>query len=684
MLLKSLRLKNIRSYSDEHVVFPQGIVLLAGDIGAGKSTILLAIEFALFGLLRGDLSGAALLRNGAREGLVELAFEIDGKDYVIGRTLKRSKTSVEQDAGYIVEQGLRREATAIELKTTVLDVLGYPQDLVSKSKSLIYRYTVYTPQEDMKKIILEDKESRLMILRKVFDIDKYKRIADNASTYAKLLRERKRLFEGQLADEPVKKQQFADKQLQAKAVQQSLLDIQPRLHAAKQGVLAQKAGLERLEAERATIQQHRIAFETADAQLKALAKQKQQAEAELQQLAPLLAGTPPVPGASPTEIAYALQQKQGAIQATEMELRKHIAARADLHAQKHLSQSASSKIIALSECPTCLQHVPDTHKHHIVKREEQNADALLARLAQCENLVRKHEHIKTVQQQELVAIQQQQASVREQQLKVQQFQLNQQRKTQVESRLAEHVSAINAAEAAKQQAATQLQSGSALETQYAAEKNKLDLLQQQERVVIVEHATLLEKAKAIKETLDLLSRDLAGKQDARQKLDKLNVLHQWMGDFFGNLMTVMEKHVMTKVYHEFNGLFQQWFSLLIEDDVLVARLDEEFSPLMQQNGYDSAIENLSGGEKTACALAYRLALNKVITAVRSTVRTKDLVILDEPTDGFSQDQLGRMRDVLDQLRARQIILVSHEQAIESLADHVLRVVKEEHASKVVV
>src|SRR5574342_703243 len=110
MQLVSLSLRNIRSYTSAKIDFPTGIVMLSGDIGSGKSTILLAIEFALFGLLRGDLSGAALLRNGAREGLVELAFELDGKDYVIGRTLKRSKTSVEQDAGYIVEQGLRREA----------------------------------------------------------------------------------------------------------------------------------------------------------------------------------------------------------------------------------------------------------------------------------------------------------------------------------------------------------------------------------------------------------------------------------------------------------------------------------------------------------------------------------------------------------------------------------------------
>jgi exonuclease SbcC len=141
---------------------------------------------------------------------------------------------------------------------------------------------------------------------------------------------------------------------------------------------------------------------------------------------------------------------------------------------------------------------------------------------------------------------------------------------------------------------------------------------------------------------------------------------------------------MTKVYHDFNALFQQWFGLLIEDSVLVARLDAEFSPVMQQNGYDTEVGNLSGGEKTACALAYRLALNKVITALHSSVHTKDILILDEPTDGFSGEQIDKLRDVLDQLRARQIILVSHEPKIESLADHVLKVVKQEHESTIAV
>jgi len=49
MQLISLTLKNIRSYTDIRIDFPTGIVMLSGDIGAGKSSILLGIEFALFG-----------------------------------------------------------------------------------------------------------------------------------------------------------------------------------------------------------------------------------------------------------------------------------------------------------------------------------------------------------------------------------------------------------------------------------------------------------------------------------------------------------------------------------------------------------------------------------------------------------------------------------------------------------
>ena len=71
MRLKKIQLENIRTYENQEIEFPEGSLLLTGDIGSGKSSILLAVEFALFGVLRGK-SGNSLLRNGEKEGKVRI------------------------------------------------------------------------------------------------------------------------------------------------------------------------------------------------------------------------------------------------------------------------------------------------------------------------------------------------------------------------------------------------------------------------------------------------------------------------------------------------------------------------------------------------------------------------------------------------------------------------------------
>ena len=155
----SVELCNIRSYVDEKIVFPSGIILLAGDIGSGKSTLLLAIEFALFGLRRGE--GISLLRHGAQEGKIILTFSVNNKEYIISRALKKTSTGVAQDAGSLTHNGVTTDMTAVELKAKVLEILRYPESLLSKSNSLVFRYTVYTPQEEMKQILFEKPEDRL-------------------------------------------------------------------------------------------------------------------------------------------------------------------------------------------------------------------------------------------------------------------------------------------------------------------------------------------------------------------------------------------------------------------------------------------------------------------------------------------------------------------------------------------
>ena len=58
------------------------------------------------------------------------------------------------------------------------------------------------------------------------------------------------------------------------------------------------------------------------------------------------------------------------------------------------------------------------------------------------------------------------------------------------------------------------------------------------------------------------------------------------------------------------------------------------------------------------------------------IKTKDLLILDEPTDGFSSEQLDKIRDVLERINLKQVVIVSHESKIESFVSQVIRIGKE--------
>ena len=136
---------------------------------------------------------------------------------------------------------------------------------------------------------------------------------------------------------------------------------------------------------------------------------------------------------------------------------------------------------------------------------------------------------------------------------------------------------------------------------------------------------------------------------------------------------------MTKLKIEFSNLFAEWFYMLVSDNFEV-RLSDDFTPIVQQHDYEIDYQYLSGGERTAIALAYRLSLNQVINSMISRIKTRDIVILDEPTDCFSEQQLDKMRDVLQQLNVRQLIIVSHEMKIEGFVENVIRFRKEKDMS----
>ena len=104
--------------------------------------------------------------------------------------------------------------------------------------------------------------------------------------------------------------------------------------------------------------------------------------------------------------------------------------------------------------------------------------------------------------------------------------------------------------------------------------------------------------------------------------------------------------------------------------------------IIMVNGYESPPGDLSGGEKSALSLTYRLALNKVINTKHQDVKTKDLLILDEPTDGFSQQQINKMQDIFERLDTNQMIIISHERTLDSFVTDIFNFTKMNHVTTV--
>lgn len=674
MLLESLTLRNIRSHTDTHVEFPKGLVLLSGDIGAGKSSLLLAIEFALFGIRRGDVAGEGLLRHGEQSGAVTLAFRLKDCRVAVHRELKRSSGSVRQDTGWLEVDGEREELTAREIKARVLALLGYPEELVTKSKGFVFRYTVYTPQEEMKQIIYESDSNRLDVLRSVFDIDKYKTIGENASLVGKQLRDKARFLAGSVEDLADLAHEHEELGEQLAQLKEDLEDLEEAEQQAKQAYKQQKQQAQELEEAYEQEQKRRQELKSAQAKRSSSKKQLAQLQEDREELEEVVAQERERPSNPDERLAKlrSLREKNQrhatAAQTKTQSLQEEI---------KRLRKEAE-RIDELDVCPKCQQPVTDDHKHGI---EQEAEDAIEKR----EEQRRRYEEQRAKAQKNLEKLAEKEAALEKQRERFEQYkafaQKQQGAKQQLE-KLSEREENLREELQSLSERLEELAESSFDAEAYQQQKKSLERAREAYSQAKLARSKAQTKIESLSEQQQKLSRRVEKKRSAKKRLQAVREKEQWLKKVLQAAVADIEKRVFSSIHQEFSAKFTQWFLQLLEDDSLFASLDESFAPVLTQDGYDVGVSSLSGGEKQSVALAYRLALNNVVNSVVRTLNTGDLLILDEPTDGFSDLQLDRVRDVLESVRCEQILLVSHEQKMQSFVDHVVAVRKRDQVTVV--
>ena len=681
MIIKKLIIENLRSYEKEEISFPIGSTLLSGDIGSGKTTILLAIEFALFGLQPGQ-KGTSILRNDKDDGKVILEFEIEGKSIIIERRLKRIKKSVSQDTASIIIDNEKFEESVTEIKNRVLKLLNYPLEF-SKKTNLLYKFTVYTPQEEMKQIILEPGELRLNTLRHVFGIDKYKRIEENAIFFASKLREKIRINEGIIYDLDTNKELLIQKKSELillkekykKSIQEYEMCIEKR-------ILKEKA-LNEIQ-ERIS---EKKSLENENSKSNILILEKKQQITALQSSVKLLKSQVEESKkvSFNTDEFNSLDNKIKFQQNKEDDLQKEYIKIVSLinseESRKKEARSLKNKISLLQKCPTCLQEVSEEYKKNIfLKTDEEIKNTVLnvnKLLSEKDNLMNSINSVKKTKEDlrkrksELEFLKIRLENVKEKEQRINEVEKQKESIERDFEMLQRHMQAIEKS----------ILEYSKYELIFEQRNKELCESKTEENELAIKKAEINKEIQFLEQQIKEKEKEIIKKEELKKKIEKIREIEYWISEKFMDIILFTEKQVMLNLKEEFSKLFSKWFAILVSDS-LSARLDDNFSPIIEYQDYELDYSFLSGGERTAVALAYRLSLNQVINSILSNIKTTNLVILDEPTDGFSEQQLDKIRDVLNQLKIEQLILVSHEQKIESFVDNIIKVRKENGVSRI--
>ncbi|MEK6856252.1 MAG: AAA family ATPase [Nanoarchaeota archaeon] len=680
MKIKKLLIKNIRSFTDQEINFPEGSLLLSGNVGSGKTTLLLAIEYALFGLQAGQ-KGAALLRNSEDNGSVILTCEIDSTEVIIERGLKREKKSIVSDYAILTINGNSIEYSTTELKSKVLNLLGYPQELLKKT-NMLYKYTIYTPQEQMKQIVLEDYETRLSVLRTVFGIEKYRLVKENLILVINNLKEEMKSFQMNvklLEQETIKMQEKRER----------ILILEKRRQEAE-SVIFQKRELRKLIEKEAEDIEKKIRekdqYENEVEKTSILISSKKDSltsiEKELTELQTTLLEGPNYSAEDYISITSKIASKRELIESLHSSYLTLLSKIHSIEENKFELLEKKQRVFSMYFCPTCLQNIPEAHKHNILNETETK---LVEIKKQVEGLELERKRVSLQLASEKTELENQERIradldiqksklmyIERARLKILESEKNKQLLIKDITLLEKHHFSLK----------EQVSNFSKFDIQ---SKRKLEELKHafvEEKNAEIARAEVNKELELTHSEIARLNIDIIEKEKSKSKLTSIQEMIDWLSTQFSAMVSYIEIQVMMKLRLEFSRFFSAWFSMIVGDQFEI-QLDENFTPLVIQRGIEMDYSFLSGGERTAVALAYRLALNQTINSVLSNIKTKDLIILDEPTEGFSEAQIDKIRDVLEQLKVNQLIIVSHEHKVESFVDNVIRIQKEGDISKVI-
>ncbi len=688
MILESIKIGNIRSIKNIDLTFPQTTMLFYGDIGSGKSSVLKAIEFALFGTLKSaDLSGDSILRRGENKASVELTFLLDGDRYVIKRSLSKSKAgTVSQTKGSFTINDSLTSYAPTDLRRKILETLNYSVTRYERAQKIdLFRYTVYTPQESVKEILEAAPEKRFEILKDVFGIEKYEVTLRNIKIIIDFLRDDSKETEIRIGQLEGIEDVIPEKEEELKLQVNKISGMEKESEVKQNEINLVKKDFDAIKSKKEDLSKKIIELEGKEKTFKDYTELREKYAKDLETAQNnIKTNEEEAKKIVLAELSTDLTEDQ--IRAQISEDREQISEKGKEKAVLEQKIKDVDKLLKEGKCSMCGQEI---HEEKRFKGELKDA------LGKVESFSSEIETLSkniTTLEQNLKNLQDYTANKSKIELykklveasKIQE--MDNQKKldemigklTQVQKEIDDTLKAFKIADITELKQ-LELEIRKNLDS---FEKN-IEELKSLKNAIDIELSAERTTLEYMKKEVNDLKTWLEEKKKLKEKLEYSTEIRNWVKDQFPVLLRDIERQILISSARDFNTFFKEWFNVLVESgNIEVEIRPDDFQPIINVNGYDSPFKDLSGGEKSAISLAYRLGLTKIINERYQDVKTKDLLILDEPTDGFSQQQVNRMQEIFNSLNTSQMIIISHERALDSFVTDIYTFKKSNHITKV--
>ncbi|MCW3995927.1 MAG: SMC family ATPase [Candidatus Bathyarchaeota archaeon] len=692
MKIEIVQLENIRSHVKSTVPFTRGFNCLVGGLGCGKSSVMYAVDFALFGDTIGSRSFEYLLREGADSCKVTVQFSQNGSTYKITRGLKRKGKSINQDFEQLklyeddkLVASMKTEAIAEQFKA----ITGLDKDL--------YREIVWFRQEHLKELLDAKPRDRQTRLDELFGLSDYELAWSSIAQYQRDYENEKRIYEKDPDVTGLEKlsgeynratEEFA-------LLEMELEDLTRKLALAKKVLEEADSKLKRLEEKKLAVEElkRKEARLTANISNMAgtLASLNQRIEGKKTIVDNLLQRQTSIDAQMKTCLAKLEQVGIPTNQAIEglssclsMFDDKISGLRAEREATAKNLETDNKRIVSLSEeskCPLCLQSLDEHYKGGLLERitrENLEREQIISRLRiEIDGLQKTKlaasEALATLQTC-LTRVEELRNRLNEEENNLKGLSSEFEEKQLLDADLRLQLEEVQR-EIAKfdlfDVESARLQREQALTQYYVVDS---DLRTKQSRKV-----DLARRLDDVKERIDLAQ----GKLERIQKISKTLEVLGAIRDAYRSIQPKLRSEFV-KVLRNF---VQQVLDTLVgsETPMLNVVIDDTYTPFVKsESGTNREVNNLSGGERTLLAFAYRLGLGQLIMQSR-TGHGLSMLMLDEPTEnlGSEDGSIERLAEAISRFKAiEQIIAVTHSEAFASKADHVVILEKEAGVSKI--